>query len=226
MADLRAGIIKEVIADKAKAVVSFAQDDGSESHELLLLNLYSFKNRHYHLPDKGEQVYVLMDDGAEEGVILGAVYSEADPPPVCSSDKCYIDFSDGTCVEYDRSSHKLKLKISSGGSLEIECEGNVSVSAGKSIDFKASEKVVLTAPEIALNTASLSCSDPNSDSGICSASFKGNIEIKGQSFKAESIQNMFTGPLSISGPLNVTGSISASGTIMDAGGNSNHHEHT
>lgn len=38
-------------------------------------------NKDYWLPDVGEQVEVLLDANGEDGVILGAVYSDVDKPP-------------------------------------------------------------------------------------------------------------------------------------------------
>lgn len=60
--------------------------------------------------DNGEQVVVLMDGRGEDGVILGAVYSEADPPPTDNSDKFVIRFKDGALFEYDRSTHTATLQ--------------------------------------------------------------------------------------------------------------------
>ncbi|WP_238592438.1 MULTISPECIES: phage baseplate assembly protein V [Comamonas] len=60
--------------------------------------------------DNGEQVAVLMDGRGEDGVILGAVYSEADPPPTDSPDKFVIRFKDGALFEYDRATHTATLQ--------------------------------------------------------------------------------------------------------------------
>ncbi|MBQ4419758.1 MAG: phage baseplate assembly protein V [Synergistaceae bacterium] len=231
-AQLRIGVIKEVLADKDRCIVHFSEDDDLDSCELCVLHCNSLKNRHYHLPDANEQVYVLTDENGEEGVILGAIYSEADPPPLSDTDKYYMDFEDGTALEYDRKEHKLKLKVSSSGTIEIECEGNVSVRSDRALSLTAAQKIALTAPEIALNTAALTCSDPDAPSGIGSAVLKSNLDIKGQTFKLNSssasltaVQAALNGPLSVTGAVNVIGNISATGSIMDAGGNSNHHAH-
>lgn len=57
--------------------------------------------------DNGEQVAVLLDSRGEDGVILGAVYSDADTPPVTSSDQFIVKFKDGAVLEYDRATHTL-----------------------------------------------------------------------------------------------------------------------
>ena len=224
--ELRAGIIKEILADKGKVIVSLEQDDDSDSYELSVLQRNTLKNRHYHLPDVGEQVYVLMDEQATEGMVLGSIYSEADPPPIDNANKYYLEFEDGTSVEYDRKEHSLKLKVSSKGTIEIECEGNVSIQTDRNLSLNARQKIALTAPEIALNTAALTCSDPDAPTGIGRAVLKSNLDIQGHSFNLSSLNASVTAlQASLNGPLSVTGNISATGTILDTGGNSNHHVH-
>lgn len=60
--------------------------------------------------DSGEQVAVMMDGRGEDGVILGAVYSDADPPPTDSADKFIVRFKDGAVFEYDRATHTATLQ--------------------------------------------------------------------------------------------------------------------
>ena len=60
--------------------------------------------------DSGEQVAVLLDARGEDGVIVGAVYSDADRPPTTSSDKFIVKFKDGAVFEYDRATHTATLQ--------------------------------------------------------------------------------------------------------------------
>lgn len=83
--------------------------------------------------DNGEQVVVLMDGRGEDGVILGAVYSEADPPPTTSPDKFIIKFKDGAVLEYDQVTHELNVKSA----------GRVIVSAATEIVLRAESRVLL-----------------------------------------------------------------------------------
>jgi phage baseplate assembly protein V len=224
--ELEVGTVKEVLADKGKVIVHFAQHDEQDSYELSVLYANTLNNKHYRLPDVDEQVVVLTDENMEEGVILGSIYSDVDQPPLNDPNKYHFCWDDGTTVEYDRKAHKLKLKVSSSGTIEIECEGNVSVQTDKSLKLEAEQKIALTAPEIVLNTASLTCTDPESELGTCNATIRGNVDIRGNSFQlntgnfsSTAIQTRFNGPLS------VQGDITATGAILDAGGNSNHHVH-
>jgi len=59
--------------------------------------------------DSGEHVAVLLDSRGEDGVILGAVYSSADTPPVTDPNKFMIRFKDGALLEYDRATHTLTV---------------------------------------------------------------------------------------------------------------------
>lgn len=79
--------------------------------------------------DQGEQVAVLLDSRGEDGVILGAVYSEADTPPVTSPDKFIVKFKDGAVLEYDRAAHTL------------------TASGMEQVIVKASVKVTVDVPE-------------------------------------------------------------------------------
>ena len=89
------------------------------------------------------------------------------------------------------------------------------------------QSIALTAPQIALNTAALTCLDPTPGStGYCSANFKGNVSVDSQSFKVTSQAMTLKAPVSVQGNMTSTGSITASGSIIDGGSNTNHHTHS
>lgn len=74
---------------------------------LQVLQPKTLRDKHWCLPDLGEHVAVLLDNNGDDGVVLGAVYSAADAPPVATGDKRHIRFADGTTIEYDRVTHQL-----------------------------------------------------------------------------------------------------------------------
>ena len=247
-AELRVGIVKEVLPDKGKAIVTFPQYDDQDSYELSVLQANTLKNKHFHMPDVDEQVYVLMDEDAEDGCILGAIYSEADPPSQTEADVYAIEFEDKTAIKYDRKAHlmtvkmadetelsydgenhALKIKVTSGGSVEIEAEGPISVSSAEAITFKAAQSIALESPQIALNTADLSCAAPPSEDGSeqkLSAVFQADVKIYGDDFILQAKNAEIMSPLVVnSSGIYTSGSIYADGSIMDEGGNSNHHVH-
>lgn len=90
--------------------------------------------------DTGEQVAVLLDARGEDGVILGAIYSSADTPPVTDPNKFAIRFKDGALLEYDRATGVLAVT----GVRRIEAE------ASTEILLKAGAKVTLETPEAEL----------------------------------------------------------------------------
>ncbi|KKP40315.1 MAG: hypothetical protein UR30_C0005G0096 [Candidatus Peregrinibacteria bacterium GW2011_GWC2_33_13] len=106
---LRFGIVTNIDELKACARVQFQDSDGMVSYWLSVLQVKTYKDKFYVLPDMGEQVVCLMDKNLEEGVILGAVYSGIDECPVISKDKVKIKFQDGAEFEYDRKEHVLNL---------------------------------------------------------------------------------------------------------------------
>ncbi|MCD4501078.1 phage baseplate assembly protein V [Chromobacterium vaccinii] len=85
--------------------------------------------------DNGEQVAVLLDAHGEDGVILGAIYSEADPPPTASRDTFLVRFKDGALLEYDRASHTLtvsgvqKVVVQASADIQLQAGGKVTVDA-------------------------------------------------------------------------------------------------
>lgn len=247
-AELRVGIVKEVLPDKGKAIVTFPQYDDQDSYELSVLQANTLKNKHFHMPDVDEQVYVLMDEDAEDGCILGAIYSEADPPSQTEADVYAMEFEDKTAIKYDRKAnlmtlkmadetelsydgenHALKIKVTSGGSVDIEAEGPVSVSSDEAMTFKAAQSIALESPQIALNTAALSCAAPPSEDGSeqkLSAVFQADVKIYGDDFILQAENAEIMSPLVVNSTgIYTSGSIYADGSIMDEGGNSNHHVH-
>lgn len=105
---LKFGIVTNIDENTAKARVKFAED-GILSHLLPVLQAKTLKDKFYTLPDIGEHVVCLMDENLEDGVILGAIYSDADNVPVISKDKLKIRFNDSTEIEYDRLKHVLNI---------------------------------------------------------------------------------------------------------------------
>jgi phage baseplate assembly protein V len=100
--------------------VKFPEDDDLQSDWLPVVVQRSLGDRFAWPLKEDEQVVCLMDDGCETGVIIGAIYSDPDPPAgEATTDKFRIDFEDGTWIEYDNASHKLKANVE--GEAEVKC---------------------------------------------------------------------------------------------------------
>jgi phage baseplate assembly protein gpV len=65
-----------------------------------------------------------MDLRDEAGAVLGAIYSNADLPPVNNPDKFHLTFKDGTSVDYDRGAHVLELKFQDQGEIKYDGGGH------------------------------------------------------------------------------------------------------
>jgi phage baseplate assembly protein V len=123
----RIGIVTQIDVTKAKARVRFPDMDNVTSYWLAVLNSKTLKDKTYWMPDINEHVVCLLDAHGEEGVILGAIYSEADQVPVSSKDKKHITFEDGTIIEYDRA--EKVLKINTVGTINIVSVGNIIITS-------------------------------------------------------------------------------------------------
>lgn len=130
---MKIGVVTATDPAAVKCRVQFDDHDGMESYWLPVLHHKTHQDKSYWLPDVGEHVCVLMDDNAEFGVIIGAIYSEADAPPVISLDKHHTRYQDGTWIEYDRATHQLT----------VHCTGDILV--------VSETRIILQAPRIDLN---------------------------------------------------------------------------
>lgn len=108
---LRFGIISEVDPEKGKARVKFLEDD-LVSAWLPVTQPKTQDDKYFYSPSINEQVWCLMDERLENGVIGGAIYSREDTPPdEAGRKKAGVKFSDGTLIEYDKDARRVKVKI-------------------------------------------------------------------------------------------------------------------
>ncbi|OGT98200.1 MAG: hypothetical protein A2079_06315 [Geobacteraceae bacterium GWC2_48_7] len=137
---MKIGIISAIDASKCAARVQFPDQDDVVSYWLPVVQPKTLKDRFYFMPDVGEHVVCLLDDNGESGVILGAIYSDADPTPVADPDKYHVTFEDGTILEYDRKEHKLlgdikgDIKILATGKADVTIEGKTTWISNETID--------------------------------------------------------------------------------------------
>lgn len=142
--------------------------------------------------DSGEHVALLLDAQGEDGVIIGAIFSDADTPPVSDSNKFGIRFKDGAMLEYDRQTHTLSVTGVS----------KVIVEASTTIVLKAGSKVTIDSPDAEF-TGKLTVN------GLLT--YLGGLEGGGGD------GSKFTGRVDVDGDVHSTGSI-----IDTAGNTNNH----
>lgn len=211
---MKIGIVTAVDVATAKCRVQFTDQDAVQSYWLPVLHHKTGKDKSYWMPDANEHVCCLMDDNAEFGCILGAIYSDADQPPVTSQDKCHIRFEDGTWLEYDRKSHAMTAHVV-GGTLEATVDVSVTITSPL-IKAVASTKVQCDTPltectgNLVVN-GGITCLGSYGGSGG-KITTPGDIESTG-------------GSLTVPGDVNAGGNVNAGGSVIDAGGNTNHHSH-
>lgn len=117
---LKVGRVAKVDARRATAVVVFGADDGLASWTLPVLQHKAHGDQSYWMPDLGDLVVCMLDEHAEFGVVLGAIYTTEAAPPVASLDKLHIRFQDGSTFEYDRAAHRLAVSLTAGGTILLE----------------------------------------------------------------------------------------------------------
>lgn len=158
---LRFGTISKVDADKCLAKVSF-KEDGIETDWLPILQRNTQDTKHFHMFSVGEHVACTMDEHAENGVIMGAIYSKNENPGDVKGDGFEgVQFSDGTKVSYNTGTSELKIECASGGKVTVICQ---------EATVEASSKVTLDTPTVDVS------GDLNVDGKITSG---GNMEATG-----------------------------------------------
>ncbi|UMS06057.1 phage baseplate assembly protein V [Escherichia coli] len=127
------GTVSAVDADRVQARVRLPECDNLRTNWLNVLQRNTQDNKDYWLPDVGEQVEVLLDANGEDGVILGAVYSDVDKPPFSDKNVRGTKYADGAEFSYNRATHTLTVR---GGIERIVVEVAADISLeGKNIDL-------------------------------------------------------------------------------------------
>lgn len=192
------GSVIAVDASRLRVRVILPELDDLHTDWLPVLAHKTLRDKMYWLPDINEHVLVLLDENGDDGAVLGAIYSDADPVPSVSADKFHLRFADGGMIEYDRST----------GAMFIKTIGPATVISGGEVNVTAAGPVMISAPSVTLDTPVVTCTGKL---------VVGNgLSISGGAGGAAA---------SISGNVVVSGSIQASGSMLDGGVNSNHHTH-
>lgn len=119
---LRFGFISEIDPQTGKGRVRFPEDDDLVTAPLPFCFPATTGDEYFVLPDVNTQVAVMIDDHAEDGVILGAIYNANKKPSQGAADKTYVKFQDGTVISYDRAAHKYTVAMDTV-TYEISREG-------------------------------------------------------------------------------------------------------
>lgn len=148
---IRVGRVTKYHPDPAKHLVRVLFEDkpATESFWLPMIVKNTLKNKDYWMPDKGELVVCLfLPSGNAQGFILGSMYQEKDVSPVSTDARRnirYVEFDDGTSMEYDRETHTLK--VDAQGPINIIATGNVNVIGDVIADGISLKNHTHTAPD-------------------------------------------------------------------------------
>ncbi|KFK91944.1 MULTISPECIES: phage baseplate assembly protein V [unclassified Serratia (in: enterobacteria)] len=196
------GTISAVDPQTVRARVRLPEADNLRTDWLNVLQRNTQNTKDYWLPDIGEQVEVLLDANGEDGVILGAVYSSVDLPPVNNKDTRGTTHADEAAFYYDRATHTLTIN---GGiqHIVIVVKANVHITAQQAT-IDALQTIVTGDAEIQGNLTVKK-----------KLTYEGGMEGSGGDGAAATI----------TGNLNILGDAHASGSMLSDGENSNHHSH-
>jgi phage baseplate assembly protein V len=150
MTEHRFGRVSGQDPEGCRVRVAFGAEDELVSWWLPVLQPCTGGDKLYRLPGLGDYVLCLLDENAEDGVVLGGVFTEADRPPVASLDKVHLRMGDGAVLEYDRAEHRLEVTLPAGGSrLQVSVNGDVelAVPAGKNVFLGSGEGALRVATE-------------------------------------------------------------------------------
>lgn len=140
----RLGIVKVQDAANGRVRVVFPDRDQMGSWWLPVIFTKTQNDKMYWMPDVGEQVICLMDEYDEDGAVVGAIYSSADPPPVTSADKLHWTSKDGAVFEYDRAAHALRMTIPTGGTFTISANGaSIAIDGAGNVEIIAPGQIAL-----------------------------------------------------------------------------------
>jgi phage baseplate assembly protein V len=135
------GIVTASNPATGKVRVQFPDRDGVVSDWLPVMQKKTLRDKSFSMPDVGEHVVCMMDEHEEFGVVLGAIYSDADNTPVSSQDKWHHTFDDGTTIEYDRAAHKLSAHV----------QGDIEVTATGTMTATIEGETTITTPKLTVN---------------------------------------------------------------------------
>lgn len=146
------GIVTAVDAGRGWARASLPEYDNLETAFLPVLQRRTHRDKALNLPDVGEQVVLLLDLRGEDGVILGAVWSDADPVPQTGGPDVDVRrYADGTVLRYDRTAHRLTADVQ--GEIVATCTGKADVTAEGPARVESKAALTLAAPTITMRGA-------------------------------------------------------------------------
>jgi len=153
-AHFRNGIVKEHDVPRGRLRVTFVDRDNLASWWLPVAFRRTQDDQHFDIPDLGEQVVCLMDPNDEDGVVIGAIYSTADPTPGgVTADVNYRRYKDGTVVVYDRAAHVLDATFPDGAELKYDANASeLFIKTPGTLVANVDGSVTVNSPEVTIES--------------------------------------------------------------------------
>lgn len=126
---------KVVSVDEANHTVRVEFTDRGEmvSYDLPVLVSSTIDPQDYELPaEKTDVVCIFLPNGQQQGFILGAYYTGANPPPVKDRKMYLRKFDDGTEIVIDRGKRIVSATDSYGSSIKMQ-DGDIVFKAARNI---------------------------------------------------------------------------------------------
>ena len=159
---LRVGTVKTLDAAKARITVQIGD---LLTGPIPWIAPRAGGDRSWWAPEPGEQVMIMAPGGELSlGVAIPAIYQTAYPAPANAATVHRTTYADGTVIEYDRATHKLKAAVA--GSIEATATGTASISATGNVSVGSSGKITLAAGTVEIvgnATISGNLTMPNGD---------------------------------------------------------------
>jgi phage baseplate assembly protein V len=129
------------------------------SKPIPVLQIASKAKKQFAVPRVGDRVFCIkLPNGTSNYAVLGSFYTKNDPPPVTDPMLDYVEFDDGSTMQFDASNGELTWKIKGNclidnekdftfklkgdfvveidGDVTIKPQGNVLIESGGDIDIK------------------------------------------------------------------------------------------
>ena len=91
--------------------VQFEDHDGDTSYWLRVMSLFSTEDKAQHTYPVGTPVECVTDERGEVGVVMGAGFSEENPPPLEDLDQILLGLVAGVKLLIDRDGPRLTLEV-------------------------------------------------------------------------------------------------------------------
>lgn len=118
-AQYKNGIVREVDGKRGLARVEFPDEDGVASWWLSVNSAFTGSSKSYAMPEVGSQVACLTDARGEEGLIMGAIYSEKDAPPSNDPNEIAQVLAGGREERYNKQTGEMFIKQTAPLTVEI-----------------------------------------------------------------------------------------------------------